>query len=88
MIANIAIAVCIVCIVYILYLLNEIKKIKAERNNAFTIKPEALQGGRVDLLWRDADGKPYKTGSGFPNNVRLQDTVFNKSSFTFTFATV
>jgi hypothetical protein len=88
MITEIAIGLCIVCIVYILYLSNELKKMKTERNLKMSIEPEALDGGRVDLLWRDADGKPYETALGLPSNVEMKEANFDKNSFTFTFATV
>lgn len=85
---QIAVAACILCIVYIMYLSSEIKKLKTERNHKMTFNLEALNGGRVDLLWRDANGKPYETALGIPSNVEMKEAKFDKSSFTFTFASL
>ena len=75
-----------VCVLVILYQQAVIKNLRKERIPSLTIKPLYLKGGRMDILWRDAQGKPYNTAMGMPEGIRIEDTKFDENTFQVTFS--
>lgn len=85
MFLEIVIAVCVLVILYQQYVINNIRK---ERIPSMTFTPLYLKGGRMDILWRDSNGKPYDTAMGMPEGIRADNMKFDENTFQVTFSSV
>lgn len=87
MFLEIVIVACVVCVLIILYQQNVIRKIRKESTPDMTLTPSNfLKGGRMDIIWRDAQGKPYNTTNmGMPENVRMSKIDHDENTLQITF---